>query len=77
MLGQKFDTEELPAILNALYTEKDGKRLTLEVAQHLGEGIIRCIAMEGKSILHHPPGPDVVPEVSEAHYVNRILTAGF
>ena len=27
---------ELPAILNALHTENEGKRLVLEVAQHLG-----------------------------------------
>jgi F0F1-type ATP synthase beta subunit len=25
-----------------------GNKLTLEVAQHLGENIVRCIAMEGK-----------------------------
>ena len=37
---------ELPAILNALETENDGKRLVLEVAQHLGENIVRTIAMD-------------------------------
>ena len=36
----------LPAILNALETENDGKRLVLEVAQHLGENTVRCIAMD-------------------------------
>jgi F0F1-type ATP synthase beta subunit len=25
-----------------------GNKLTLEVAQHLGENIVRCIAMDGK-----------------------------
>jgi F-type H+-transporting ATPase subunit beta len=39
-------TGELPAILNALETENNGKRLVLEVAQHLGEGTVRCIAMD-------------------------------
>jgi len=36
----------LPAILNALITENDGKKLVLEVAQHLGEGTVRTIAMD-------------------------------
>ncbi|NJR13496.1 MAG: F0F1 ATP synthase subunit beta [Phyllobacteriaceae bacterium] len=36
----------LPAILNALETENNGQRLVLEVAQHLGESTVRCIAMD-------------------------------
>jgi F-type H+/Na+-transporting ATPase subunit beta len=36
----------LPAILNALETSNNGKRLVLEVAQHLGENTVRCIAMD-------------------------------
>ena len=38
--------DELPAILNALETENNGKRLVLEVAQHLGENTVRTIAMD-------------------------------
>jgi len=41
----KFDGE-LPAILNALETDNHGNRLVLEVAQHLGESTVRCIAMD-------------------------------
>src|SRR5579871_994208 len=37
---------ELPAILNALHAENEGKRLVLEVAQHLGEKTVRTIAMD-------------------------------
>ncbi len=37
---------ELPAILNALETDNHGTRLVLEVAQHLGESTVRCIAMD-------------------------------
>jgi F-type H+-transporting ATPase subunit beta len=33
-------------ILNALTTENEGKRLVLEVAQHLGENMVRTIAMD-------------------------------
>ncbi len=36
----------LPAILNALTTDNQGKKLTLEVAQHLGESTVRTIAMD-------------------------------
>ena len=41
----KFD-DHLPAILDALEIEKDGKKLVLEVAQHLGENSVRTIAMD-------------------------------
>ncbi|GJL90805.1 F0F1 ATP synthase subunit beta [Hyphococcus sp.] len=37
---------KLPAILNALETENNGRRLVLEVAQHLGENAVRTIAMD-------------------------------
>jgi len=39
-------TGNLPAILNALETDVDGRRLVLEVAQHLGENAVRTIAMD-------------------------------
>ncbi|MCT4577900.1 MULTISPECIES: F0F1 ATP synthase subunit beta [Donghicola] len=39
--------DALPAILNALETDNNGKRLILEVAQHLGENTVRTIAMDG------------------------------
>ncbi len=38
--------EHLPAILNSLETDNNGNRLVLEVAQHLGESTVRCIAMD-------------------------------
>ncbi|MDS1136677.1 F0F1 ATP synthase subunit beta [Nitratireductor indicus] len=38
--------DHLPAILNALETENQGNRLVFEVAQHLGENTVRCIAMD-------------------------------
>jgi F-type H+/Na+-transporting ATPase subunit beta len=39
-------TGDLPSILSALEVDNKGKRLILEVAQHLGESIVRCIAMD-------------------------------
>src|SRR5580698_1772125 len=41
----KFEGE-LPHILNALHLQNQGKRLVLEVAQHLGENTVRTIAMD-------------------------------
>ncbi|MFZ1963034.1 MAG: F0F1 ATP synthase subunit beta [Roseiarcus sp.] len=41
----KFDGD-LPPILNALETDNQGSRLVLEVAQHLGEDSVRCVAMD-------------------------------
>ncbi|MEO1399153.1 MAG: F0F1 ATP synthase subunit beta, partial [Pseudomonadota bacterium] len=41
----QFD-DHLPEILNAIETDNNGKRLVLEVAQHLGENTVRTIAMD-------------------------------
>jgi F-type H+-transporting ATPase subunit beta len=38
--------DKLPEILNALDTTNNGKKLVLEVAQHLGENTVRTIAMD-------------------------------
>ncbi|WP_044563523.1 F0F1 ATP synthase subunit beta [Azospirillum sp. B4] len=49
VLGAVVDVQfdaELPAILNALHTQNEGKTLVFEVAQHLGENTVRCIAMD-------------------------------
>jgi len=49
VIGAVVDVQfegELPAILNALETHNNGKRLVLEVAQHLGESTIRAVAMD-------------------------------
>ena len=50
ILGAVVDVEfpegQLPAMLNALECENQGKRLVLEVAQHLGQSTVRTIAMD-------------------------------
>src|SRR5215468_8004779 len=38
--------DHLPAILNALETKNQGRRLVLEVAQQLGESTVRTVAMD-------------------------------
>jgi F-type H+/Na+-transporting ATPase subunit beta len=37
---------DLPSIMNAITTENQGQHLVMEVAQHLGEHTVRCIAMD-------------------------------
>ncbi len=46
VLDIKFSEGHLPEINEAIEIPlKDGKKLTVEVAQHLGDDIVRCIAM--------------------------------
>ncbi len=49
VIGAVVDVQfeaHLPEILNALETKNQGRRLVLEVAQHLGESTVRTIAMD-------------------------------
>ena len=38
-----FEGDKLPKIKDALTVELDGKRLVMEVAQHTGNHMVRCI----------------------------------
>jgi len=42
----QFQEGEVPPVLNALHTDNNGRDLVLEVAQHLGENVVRTIAMD-------------------------------
>ncbi len=49
VIGAVVDVEfdaDIPQILNSLETENAGKRLVLEVAQHLGQNTVRTVAMD-------------------------------
>ena len=41
----QFSKETLPAIKNALYVEHDGTKSVMEVAQHIGDDMVRCIML--------------------------------
>ena len=41
----KFDKESLPNLLNAIEIDNGGNKLIVEVAQHIGDDTVRCIAM--------------------------------
>ena len=41
----KFEPEHLPDLLNAINIELDGRTIVAEVAQHIGDAIVRCVAL--------------------------------
>ncbi|WP_294487489.1 F0F1 ATP synthase subunit beta [uncultured Ruminococcus sp.] len=41
----RFDKEHMPNLLNALEIDNNGTKLVVEVAQHIGDDVVRCIAM--------------------------------
>ncbi len=45
VLDIKFADGHLPNLNNAIHIEHNGKIMTAEVAQHIGDNIVRCIAM--------------------------------
>ena len=45
VLDIKFENGNLPNLLNAIEINAEGRKVTLEVAQHIGDDVVRCIAM--------------------------------
>ena len=45
VLDVQFEDGQLPSLLNALTVENGDKTITMEVAQHVGDNVVRCIAM--------------------------------
>ncbi len=45
VLDIKFPEGKLPDLLNAIEIDHNGKKIVVEVAQHLGDDTVRCIAM--------------------------------
>ncbi len=45
VVDARFQENELPKLQNALEIDNHGKRLVVEVAQHIGDNVVRCIAM--------------------------------
>src|SRR5258708_4791559 len=76
----KFDGD-LPNILNALHADNAGKKLVLEVAQHLGENTVRTVAMDSTDGLVRgaeavdtggpSPGPVGAGTLGPPHHVPR------
>jgi len=47
VLDIRFEAGKLPELLNAIEIDNNGVKLVVEVAQHIGDDIVRCIAMGG------------------------------
>ncbi len=45
VLDIQFEDGKLPALLNAIELDNHGSKLVVEVAQHIGDNVARCIAM--------------------------------
>jgi F-type H+-transporting ATPase subunit beta len=45
VINAKFPPEQTPEIYNAIETSIDGNRLVAEVQQHLGDGVVKAVAM--------------------------------
>ena len=45
VLDIKFPDGQLPSLLNAIRVENGDKSLIVEVSQHIGDNVVRCIAM--------------------------------
>ena len=45
VLDIKFEDGQLPDLMNAIEIDNNGTRLVVEVAQHIGDDKVRCIAM--------------------------------
>ena len=74
VLDVKFPDGQLPELLNAITVQNGDDTITLEVAQHIGDNVARCIAMAGTDGLTRgmpavdTGGPITVPvEIGRAH----------
>ena len=45
VLDIRFQDGHLPGLLNAITVQNGDDTITLEVAQHIGDDVVRCIAM--------------------------------
>ena len=51
VLDIRFPDQQLPALLNAIEIPLNGSTITAEVAQHIGDNVVRCIAMSSTDSL--------------------------
>ena len=45
VLDIRFAEGSMPELLNAIEVEHNGNKVVAEVAQHIGDDVVRCIAM--------------------------------
>ena len=69
-----FDNGKIPALLSALECNNNGSKLVMEVAQHLGSNVVRCIALDSTEGLVR--GLDVVDTGTSIKVPVGIATLG-
>ena len=52
VIDVKFEDDALPRIREALSVELNGEKRIMEVAQHVGDGVVRCIMLAGSEGLY-------------------------
>lgn len=65
VLDIRFPDNQLPALLSAIHIPCGDRTITAEVAQHIGDNVVRCIAMSStdglqrawKPLTPVPPSP--------------------
>ena len=45
VLDIRFPDGQIPALLNAIEIERNGEKVIVEVAQEIGDNVVRCISM--------------------------------
>lgn len=45
VIDVKFSPEEMPELLNAIVVKFEGRDIVAEVAQHVGDDVVRCVAL--------------------------------
>ena len=60
----RFDKDRLPDLLNAIEIDNNGTKIVAEVAQHIGDDVVRCIAMSSTDGLVR--GTDAVENVQSS-----------
>ena len=68
VLDIRFAHDELPPLLNAIEIDNDGAKLVAEVAQQVGDDVVRCIAM---NLLGDPVDNLPAPEAKERWSIHR------
>ena len=48
----EFESSDLPYIKDALEVENNGKKCVMEVAQHIGKNVVRCIMLNSSDGLY-------------------------
>ena len=73
VLDIRFADDQLPKLLNAILVKNGDTIITAEVAQHIGDNVVRCIAMSSTDGLQR--GTEAEDTGASVSSTTAILTA--